>query len=134
MIPTIWPEDVLMISKISPEDIQPGQIALYRRDRRLFIHRVVVNSGNTEQVLMRGDCMPLTDPPVPIRDLLGRVDFILRNGEKIVPLQNIPLAQRVVAAFVRSSEIGARAVFGVRRLYRNLGSSTPQWGEESCQL
>ena len=135
MVPTIWPEDVLMISTIRDEEIRPGQIALYRRNGRLFVHRVIGDKcpANGEQVLLRGDCMPQADPPVPVRDLLGKVDYILRNGKKIAPGNTIPLAQRAVAAFVQSSVMGARAAFGMRRLYRSFRPSTPQWEEGACQ-
>jgi signal peptidase I len=136
MIPTIWPDDVLMISRISDEDIQIGRIALYRRNHRIFVHRVVVPqySGDTERVLLRGDCMPQADPPVPVGDLLGKLDFIVRNGRTIKPSQSASLAHRAAASLVRRSKMGARAVFGVRRIYRVLRFSKSRWVDQLCQL
>jgi signal peptidase I len=136
MIPTIWPGDTLIISRLNHVDIQPGEIVLYRRNQRIFVHRVAANYSGaaTQEVVTQGDCMPQADPPVPSRDILGRLDFIVRNGQQIVPARRLTRPQRVVAALVQSSEMGARTVFGVHRLYRNLRSSIPQQHrDESCQ-
>ena len=125
MIPSIWPGDILMISRLNQGDLQPGHIALYRREGRLFIHRVLVCNGASDSfIVTRGDSMAEADPPVHSRDLLGKVDFILRNGKSIAPERRIRLLQRGVAALVQNSELGARAVFGARRLYHGLQNST----------
>lgn len=127
MIPTIWPGDVLIIRKYDRLEIHAGDIVLYRREGRLFVHRVIAANGDGHQfVVTRGDSMPESDPPLPGRDLLGKVDCVVRNGRRLAPANTVPLPHRAVAALVQSSDIGARTVFGVRHLYQSLQPSGVQ--------
>ena len=82
MLPAVLPGDTLVIEHIHSGAVSPGDIVLFGRDRRFFVHRVVAGSqSQSGAVLTRGDALPATDPPVPAGDLLGRVSFILRNGK-----------------------------------------------------
>jgi signal peptidase I len=121
MIPTVWPGDVLIISKYEQREVQAGDIVLYRRAERLFVHRLIGGNGQDRQyVVTRGDSMPESDPPLPRQDLLGKIDCIVRNGRRIAPAKSVPLPHRAIAALVQSADIGARAVFGVRNLYQSV--------------
>lgn len=121
MLPTIWPGDTLIISRLDSRELLPGEIALYRREGRFIVHRVLSKStGSINQVLTRGDAMLQPDAPVPSDDLLGKVDFILRNARKIEPSRNLHLPQRAVAGLVQRSEIGARVIVGIQQLYGTL--------------
>src|SRR3954465_5543720 len=94
MLPTIWPGDTLIISRLDGRELLPGEIALYQREGRFIVHRVLSKiRGGINQVLTRGDPMlPLADP-FSDKDLLGKVDFILRNGKKIEPSTKLRLTQ-----------------------------------------
>jgi len=41
MLPTLWPGDVLTVQSVCPEQVEPGEIVLYMRQDRFFIHRIV---------------------------------------------------------------------------------------------
>ena len=53
------------------------------------IHRVVVCRGRDPFVVTRGDSMPEADLPVLAHELLGKVDFIVRNGKSIAPARRM---------------------------------------------
>ncbi len=87
MLPTLWPGDCLTIQSRSFEEVQPGDLVLYARGGRFFIHRVTrkCRSGEETFLITRGDCMPEEDPPVEKRHLLGKVTAIHRQGSQIMP-------------------------------------------------
>jgi len=121
MLPTIWPGDTLMISRLDGRELLPGEIALYQREGRFIVHRVLSKStGSINQVLTRGDAMLQHDAPVSNDNLLGKVDFILRNGRKIEPSRNLGLTQRAVSGLIQRSELGARVIVGIQQLYGTL--------------
>ena len=111
MLPTICPGDTLVLKSATAEDVSEGDIVLFRRDRRLFAHRVLARAG--DQWLTRGDAMPYTDSPIGNRELLGRVVYLIRNGRYIEPGKKLSLSQRAIAALVRSSETAARVIVGI---------------------
>ena len=45
MLPTLWPGDLLTVQSRRAEDIEPGEIVLYMRGGRFFIHRVKSKSA-----------------------------------------------------------------------------------------
>lgn len=119
MLPSVWPGDTLMIDRADVNAISEGDLVLYRRNRRFFVHRVVsLNSAADSVILTRGDSMPQADPPVPCHDVMGRVSHIVRDGRLIEPQKNLGLPQRAVAHLVRRSEIAARMVTGVNSALR----------------
>jgi len=125
MLPSIWPGDTLVVKRVKYHAVSEGDIVLFRRDRRLFAHRVVTKAGGpVDGILTRGDAMPAPDSPVSADELLGKVSFILRNGRCIEPSRSLGISERAVAALVRSSEIAARVVVGVHGMHQTSISST----------
>jgi signal peptidase I len=118
MLPSVWPGDVLVIDRATSKQVSKGDIVLFRRDRRLFVHRVLRKAGESGNaaVLTRGDALPATDPPVSSNDLLGKVSLILRNGQAIEPRQRWRIFERAIAALARHSDIAARIVVGLHGL------------------
>jgi signal peptidase I len=118
MMPTVWPGDTLVVERVGSDDIVEGDIVLFSRERRIFAHRVVGKSATAgdETILTRGDAMPQSDPPVPSRDLLGRICFILRDGKQLKPARALRFSQRAAAAVFQCSEIAARVIVGVHGL------------------
>jgi signal peptidase I len=113
MLPTVMPGDTLVIERIPSDAVFEGDIVLFGRDRRFFVHRVVTKGHAQAGIVTRGDAMPAPDPPVSQSDLLGRVSFILRNGKCIEPSRSPRLSERAVAALVRRSTLAARVIVGV---------------------
>jgi len=85
MLPTIWPGDLLNIQFAEFEQVLPGDIVLYTRQNRFFIHRVTMKSdlAGERRLTMRGDAMAGVDPPVHAEELLGRVVAIRRGSNTI---------------------------------------------------
>jgi hypothetical protein len=72
MLPTLWPGDVVEIESCSLQDVRPGETVLARRHDRLVLHRLVALC-TPNGVLLRGDCVPRSDPQYPLEALLGRL-------------------------------------------------------------
>lgn len=115
MLPSVWPGDVLIVERVSNDEVEAGDIVLFMKTRRLVAHRVV--SRNSE-VVTRGDANRVADAPVGERELLGKVSYILRNGRRIEPRKNPRFSERTIAAFVKHSTTAARVVVGLRELGR----------------
>src|SRR5579872_6250678 len=75
MLPAVWPGDTLMIESARTGGVTEGDIVLFGRERRLFVHRVVKNLGDSK-FLTRGDAMSAPDPVIDRHELLGRVSSI----------------------------------------------------------
>ncbi len=102
MLPTVLPGDLLTIEPKTSEQIQAGDIALYAREGRFFVHRIVSKSSVRGQVFLiaRGDCMSQQDPPIRETELLGRVTEIRRNGSLRVPTPEVPSFHRFFACLL----------------------------------
>ena len=126
MLPTVMPGDILVIEHISSATVSEGDIVLFVRDRRFFVHRVVTKGQTCDAAILTcGDAMPAPDPPVPPSDLLGKVSFILRNGECIEPARNPRFSERAVSALVRRSTFATRVLVSVHGMRSNRRSPLP---------
>jgi signal peptidase I len=125
MLPTVMPRDTLVIERISPDAVSEGDIVLFVRERRFFVHRVVTKGSHDTTILTCGDAMPAADPPVPGSNLLGKVSFILRNGKCIEPARSPRLSHRALSALVRRSTFAARVVVGVHGMRSRRQSPLP---------
>jgi len=116
MLPTVWPGDTLLIERVDPKAVPEGDIVLFGRDRRLFAHRVLKNERSV--LVTRGDSMRTPDSPVDETEFLGRVSSIVRNGKWIKPRRTLRVQKRAIAALVQRSELAARVVVSVHRLFQ----------------
>lgn len=118
MLPAIFPGDTLVIEPANTESIGKGDIVMFHRDRRLFVHRVSGKSGGSRdlQIVTQGDGMRNPDPPVSGSQVLGKVSFVVRNGRCLEPARVPGLSMRAVSALVRSSSSAARVVVGVHKI------------------
>jgi len=93
MLPTFYPGDILTIRREPLTAIHSGDVVLYTRGDRFFIHRNLrsVQTASGRALVTRGDSMPQVDEPVTPTELLGRVVNIERDGElKSVPPCTLP--------------------------------------------
>jgi signal peptidase I len=99
MLPTLWPGDILTVQSVCPEQVAPGEIVLYMRQDRFFIHRIVSTDLNRNKAFLvtRGDCMFEDDPPVDRSELLGRIVEVRRAGATFMPVRKLSPFRRVVA-------------------------------------
>jgi signal peptidase I len=121
MIPTLWPGDLLTVYSVRPEMTQPGDIVLYMRQGRFFVHRVVKRNHGLDEALLvtRGDCMPENDPSVGRRELLGKITEVQRAGSVFAPARKLSVFSNLVAWMFCHSELFRRV--GLRLwTYRNV--------------
>src|SRR5437879_5772439 len=85
MLPWMRPGDISRVRRTSVEDVRCGDLVLFRRHNRLFVHRIVderVRLG-VRQVSAKGDAHPDSDGWLEMDELLGRVVVIYRRGRHI---------------------------------------------------
>ena len=99
MLPSIWPGDIACVSRVVA--YRPGDVVLFSRKGRLFIHRVVEMSGGA--VVTRGDSMLDADPPVAVSDVLGRVESIERGGSRVAVAERVSGGRRAAGAVLGQS-------------------------------
>lgn len=114
MLPAIWPGDTLEIESADCGRVSVGDLVLFHRERRLFVHRVVKHDETA--ILTRGDAMNRTDRLVTNKELLGRVSFIVRDGRCIPSRKTLSLAQRAVAGVIQHSRFGADVIVRIHGL------------------
>lgn len=120
MLPSVWPGETLLVELVaSSSAVAEGDIVLFGRDQRLFVHRVVGRSADNACLLTRGDAMRSADKPVDDCELLGKVVAIQRNGDFVRPRKTLLLWERAIAVLVCRSVSLARIVVGVRGLYQS---------------
>jgi len=118
MFPAVRPGDTLDIECAESQSVLPGDLVLFMRAGRFFVHRVVDKHPRTATLLTRGDSMPQLDPPIPEGDLLGKVVWIERRRERIQPRGGPSLPGRLVSALLRRSDLAIRVVVGVHGMLR----------------
>jgi Peptidase S24-like len=86
MLPTLWPGDRLTIQSTTVDQIRVGDVVLFARENRLFVHRVVRSVSKSASLITRGDAMPREDGELGGEELLGKVISVSRrDGEAQVP-------------------------------------------------
>ena len=90
MVPSILPGDFISVRRAGIQDISAGEIVLFFRDARFFVHRVVQrisrgggNSPEASCLITRGDRLLYDDPAVSADQLLGRVVLIERHHRQV---------------------------------------------------
>ena len=85
MLPWVRPGDIARIRKVSMDAIRCGDVVLFRRENRLFVHRIIEKSGAMDAAAFRakGDAHPTCDGMAGQQDLLGRVVRLYRGGRRI---------------------------------------------------
>jgi signal peptidase I len=110
MLPAVRSGDTLVIDRVTPNQIQVGDIALVGRDGRWCAHRIVrLPRGPGNPVwITQGDAMPTPDQPVVENELLGRVTKIIRAGKYLTVSPNLKGIDFLLAQIVRRSVFAAR--------------------------
>jgi hypothetical protein len=109
MLPTLWPGDLLTIHARDFDQVEPGDVVLYSREGRFFIHRVV-SRPSEELLLTRGDCAAQDDPAVTAGQVLGVVTEIHRERAVVVPRRRPGVVQRLLAHALCHSDLLVRIV------------------------
>jgi signal peptidase I len=85
MVPAILPGDLISVQRAGVPEISIGEIVLYSRDGRLFVHRVVgaARLSDEARLITRGDRLRYDDPAVSSAELVGRVSCVERRAAKV---------------------------------------------------
>jgi signal peptidase I len=98
MLPSLWPGDPLTIRAHSLDQIQTGDVVLFLREGRFFIHRTVraFELGSERRVVTRGDAMPKADTPISAAELLGKVVSVQRDASHIFQVPACSFVRRCI--------------------------------------
>ncbi|MGA2482435.1 MAG: S24/S26 family peptidase [Candidatus Acidiferrales bacterium] len=85
MLPWVRPRDIVVVRGTQLEAIRCGDLVLFARHGRLFVHRVVEKRDLAwnSHLLAKGDSHPKPDDPIHAEELLGRVVRIHRGKRRI---------------------------------------------------
>src|SRR5579871_1015422 len=109
MLPTLWPGDLLTVETVPFEKVSPGDVVLYQRWERLFMHRVMRRASGAAgserpSLVTRGDSMTGFDAPVFPGELLGRVVSVQRTSGLCFLAPRCSVAERVFGLMLGSSD------------------------------
>jgi len=134
MFPTVRRGDVLVIEQASLQSVKVGDVVVTAGESGLVSHRVVAVGKDAEGGLLitRGDTSAVDDLPVPESDLLGRVGFVIRNGDRISVPSHLSAIDGAVARTFRRLLPAVRPFMEMRRRLQN-GFRTPKEPIAQCQ-
>jgi hypothetical protein len=112
MAPSILPGDFISVQRAALQDISLGEVVLFSRGDRLFLHRVVNrNVPNSADIpfesclITRGDRLCHDDPPICSVELLGRVVSIQRGTQRLKPILRPGRSRQLLACVLRASDL-----------------------------
>jgi hypothetical protein len=108
MLPAIWGGDVIDIEDRPLDRVRVADIAVFLRNGRLFVHRVVEHLGTS--LVTRGDTVPTADAPDDAPEFLGVVTRVARAGGASEAPFRSSIRQRLLARMVRHSHVAARVI------------------------
>jgi signal peptidase len=116
MLPTLWPGDAVSIESRPLSRMGVGDIVLYERDGRFFLHRLVAlpMACSAGMLITRGDAMPQADPPIPEDALLGVVAGVRRGEDWVTVPKTMSRMSRLAGALLARSRGLALLVLHVR--------------------
>lgn len=85
MQPWVRPGDIALIRRAGIEEVRCGDVVLFQREDRLFVHRLVEKRGTLREseFLAKGDAHPGSDGVITDQLILGRVTCIYRGDKRI---------------------------------------------------
>lgn len=107
MVPAIFPGEIVTVRWTTAGEVKPGDIILYAREERFFVHRAVRRTEVSGEIrwVTRGDALLEKDPPVFERELLGTVVAIERARKQIAPQRKCTISGLLIAWCVRRSVV-----------------------------
>jgi signal peptidase I len=105
MLPTLRPGDTVSIESRGLSQLKVGDIVLYERGGRFFLHRLVALPAERfpGRLVTRGDSMPQADPAVRVESVLGVLATVRRGENWIAVPGTMPRMTRVAAALLARS-------------------------------
>lgn len=118
MLPSLFPGDLLTFRRCSPAEIVVGDIVVFLREGRCFVHRVAERMavGGDSRLRTRGDALCSCDPPLGETEVLGRLSAVERKGRRLPPPRLGPV-RSFLAGLVRHSPWAAKALVAAQRRF-----------------
>jgi signal peptidase I len=121
MFPWIRPGDQAFVRRYDFSQINSGDVILYERANRLFVHRVIGRitrpglGGEVSLLEVKGDALDRPDAPVSAKEFLGRAIRIHR-GKRHIDLQSFSQTAigKVLAGVSRFTRFVYRPLRGLR--------------------
>lgn len=112
MLPTLWPGDLLTIEAKSFDQVQVGDVVLFAREDRFFIHRILRKDDleGRKYLVTRGDAMPDADAPVSPGELLGKVVCTEYGDQQFLVPACTGLRRRVGVLLAHSARLRSLAL------------------------
>lgn len=119
MLPSVWPGDTLVVERVRPDEVHVGHVVLVGREGRLCAHRVISAAGDSQNSrwITQGDGMSAPDRPVLENELLGRVAYRMRSGQRVPVRTELSAVETLAAKIVRRSVPAARALVRLHRMF-----------------
>ena len=104
MLPTLWPGDTVTVQAYPFEQVEPGQVILYQRQGRLYLHRVIGREPDGAGLVTRGDAMSQCDAAVRREEFLGMAVAVRTPGEQARELGECSALRRAAGWLMGSSD------------------------------
>jgi signal peptidase I len=130
MVPAILPGSLVSVDRANLSNISVGEIVLYSRDGRLFAHRVVARSAESEKpsLITRGDRLRYNDPPITSAEFLGRVTCLQDNKGRTrqdgLSASQPKLRERIVLGILKRSDLATSAYLRLSSLRNKLSAGS----------
>jgi len=107
MLPTIWPGDVLEISRTELQELNAGDVVALVLADGLRVHRLeaLVATADGTYLRTRGDSVPESDPLTPANQLAGKVVGLERLGRSMQVRRQTWAVRALGAVFGRSANL-----------------------------
>jgi len=124
MTPWIRSGDLVFIKRFDFARVSTGDVILFERDDRFFVHRIIGRVHNVStrkgvsQLVTKGDALDGVDAPVSASEFLGRATRIHR-GHRHIDLESLThvLLGRVLAHSSRMSPLLYRPIRSAKNLF-----------------
>jgi signal peptidase I len=118
MFPWIRSGDLAFARSFGYEQAARGDVVLYERDERIFVHRVIRRATADTSLVTKGDSLDREDEPVSRGEFLGRVIRIHRDSRHIdIESLGWVLAGRLLARISSASSIVYRPGRALKHLF-----------------
>jgi len=118
MFPWIRSGDLVFARSAGYEQAAQGDVVLYERNERIFVHRVIRRATADTRLVTKGDALDREDAPVSRSEFLGRVIRIHRDARHIdIESLGWVMAGRLLARISRASSFVYRPGRALKHLF-----------------
>ena len=103
MLPAVYPGEELIVHRARLRDICVGDVVLFAQQGRWLVQRVreILPAVTQPCLVTQGDSLAVHDAPVFAEELLGRITFVVRDGQHCVLSAGYSLSQALVRGAAR---------------------------------